>query len=274
MVAGEVFFAFGGHRALSKIIGKPFEKLFCISGSGAGAFILGAVCGLPLGGKYALSLYECGDISKEECERLIGICNNAGVGFVVMGIGFSLWENTSFGWLIYAVQIFSAIIAGALLSSGCKRKEKSISIAPVTQENNDPSFFSVFSSAVASSAINMLKLCGFVVFFGAVCEFMRHGAQALDLPALFSVTLSAFTEITFAAAQAHEFFLTGSYASLHGAKILTFFAIGFSGLSAHMQLSAFASRQEICMRKYYLTKLLCGLICALTGAIILHYFSF
>ncbi len=274
MVLGEIFFALGGHRPLARLFGKPFKRLFGIQGGGAGAFLLGAVCGLPLGAKYAVILYKNSEISKEECELLMGISNNAGMGFAVMGIGYTMWGSTAFGWLLYICQIIGASAAGILLSQNLKTEEKMRCIAPVTVQSTKKSFGSVLSEAVSSSAVNMLKLCGFVVTFGAISAFIEQACNALALPRLFFVTLSSFTEISFAAAKAHQFFLTGSASALHGAKILTFFAVGFAGMSVHAQTSSFAYSEGISMKKYYLAKLLCGLICALTGAVVLHYFDF
>ncbi len=274
MVAGELFFSLGAHKIIGKAVGKPFEKIFGISGAGAGAFLLGAVCGLPLGGKYALTLYKNGEITKDECQILMGLCNNAGMGFVVMGIGYTLWNSRAFGWLLYVCQIFAAIVTGFIFSKQYKDKKKSFCNAPATEKSEKKGFASVFTDSVGTSVINMLKLCGFVVFFGAVSAFLKQGCAAAHLPELFFVTLASFTEITFAAAEARSFFLSNPVLASASAKILTFFSVGFAGMSAHMQTAAFACKEGIRMKKYYTVKLICGIICALTGAIILHYFSF
>lgn len=273
MVASDVFYRLGGHRYIEKAIGKGFEKVFALPKCGAGAFVLGALCGLPLGGKYAISLYENKSISKSECERLMGLCNNVGIGFVVLGIGYGTWKSIAFGQLLYITQLFSATVVGILLAKNERKHIQTASNAPETPNTEGKSFPTVIATAIGESAISVLRLCGFVIFFGVICEFVKHISLALGLPELFCVTFSAFTELTYASEQAHSLLLGDSCTASNSAKLLTFFAVGFAGISAHLQLSLFASKNRLSMRKYYVSKLLCGLLCAFTGAVVLHYFD-
>ena len=52
------------------------------------------------------------------------------------------------------------------------------------------------------------------------------------------------------------------------AYVLTFFAIGFSGLSTHAQVASFAIPNGLSMKCYYKTKALVGLLNALFGVTI------
>lgn len=270
MVMGEILFFLGAAELLGRILGKPFERCFGISGCGVGAFLLGAVCGLPLGGKYALTLYKNGIINKRDCEALMGISTNAGMGFAVMGIGVGIWGSYSFGWLIYLCQIFSSVLTGIIF----RQEKKSPIIAPATVQITKKPFNEVFTEAISSSVVAMLKICGFTVFFGVLNSYISWVCIQIGLPSLFLATILSFTEISKACSSLHTFYCTGASAMLHSARVLTFFSVGFAGLSVHMQLSSFVGDLKISMKKYYLQKLLCGLICSATGAILLHFLSF
>ena len=267
MVAGDLFFSLGAGEMIGKRLGKPFRKLFGISENGVSAFLLGAVCGLPLGAKYALSLYKSGSISRSDCERLMGISTNSGPGFVVAGIGLSLYGSVRLGWILYLCQIGASVISGILL----RGRKGSVIIAPTTHKTRRKPLSVLITEAVSSSVINILKICGFVVFFGVLTEFIVSACAFLSLPALLTATLSAFTELTSACEILHVFSLSNTSLTLHSAHILTFFAVGFSGMCAHLQTASLTDGHSVSMRTYYLTKLLSGIICALLGASALHF---
>jgi hypothetical protein len=239
--------------------------LFGISEAGVGAFLLGAVCGLPLGGRYALTLYSSGSISKEECERLMGLSSNAGVGFVAIGVGKAVWGDLSFGWLLYVTQILSVIIVGTVLF----RPRKTISIAPAALNRVKKPITKSVVEAVSSSAFNMLRVCAFVVIFGLISSFISIVCDFFELPKLFCAIISSITEISYACNFLHTFSLTGS---LYSAKILTFFTITFSGLCAHSQLSSMAIELNVSMKKYYCIRLTAAIFSALLGLFVCKFY--
>lgn len=259
-VIGEIFFSSGAANTLGKAIGKPFKRLFGISEAGVGAFLLGLVCGLPLGGRYALTLYSSGCISKDECERLMGLSSNAGLGFVVAGVG-GIWGNMKLGWLLYLTQIISVTVVGAVLF----RPKICISIAPVIVKTNKTSLSKAIVGAISSGTLNMLRACAFVVIFGVITSFIELACAFFNLPTIFLAVTSAFTEISYACSFLHTFSLTGA---LSGAKALTFFAVTFSGFCAHAQLSSMAVELDVGMKKYYCIRLVSAIFSAVIGSFI------
>ena len=267
MVAGELFFALGAGETVGRLLGKPFSRLFGISENGVSAFLLGAVCGLPLGAKYALSLYKNGEITKSDCEKLMGISTNAGIGFVVVGIGVSIYGSVRLGWLLYLCQIVASSVTGILL----KGDRKTCLTKPVISQKAKNSFPALFADAVASSAVSLIKICGFVIFFGVLSAFTVSASSFFSLPTLIPATVISFTELTAACEILREISLSNSPVIHQSSRILTFFAVGFAGLSVHMQTASFALEHNVGIRKYLLTKLISGVICALLGAAVLHF---
>ena len=87
MVLSELIVAFGAGDMISSVIGRPVGKIFGISGKGSTAFILGAVCGFPIGARTALRLYDSGAISKRDCELLLTFTNNPSGACVIISVG-------------------------------------------------------------------------------------------------------------------------------------------------------------------------------------------
>lgn len=71
---------------IEKIL-KPFsflwKNLFGLSPQGAYAFLIGLLCGYPMGAKLSADLYQYGRISRREAEYLLTFSNNASPAFLI-----------------------------------------------------------------------------------------------------------------------------------------------------------------------------------------------
>lgn len=63
-------------------LGVIWKKLLGLSPQGAYAFLLGMLCGYPMGAKLSFDLYRYGKISRREAEYLLTFCNNASPAFL------------------------------------------------------------------------------------------------------------------------------------------------------------------------------------------------
>ncbi len=268
MVAGEILILSGFGDICAKSVGRAFSRIFGVHGEGAAAFALGCVCGYPVGGKTALSLYGDGKLDRDECEFLCALSNNAGPGFVVAGIGAAIWGNTGFGAALYLTELISAFIAGILLRPLFIKPTVLPHKAGSTEQRKVKArkFSEIFSVSVASGVTSILKVCGFVVIF----EILLTGFFSMlpDFPGkqLFTVVASSIAEITSGAASSGNYALSGTNTAVIFGKLMTFALVGWGGLSAHMQLNAFASEKGMVLKKYYVFKALVAALCVLIGA--------
>ena len=283
MGAGELLILAGFPSLCEKGLGKAFEKIFGINGKGTAAFVIGAFCGFPVGGKAAISLYLSGDLKKEEAEKLIGICNNCGIGFLISGVGAGLWGSISFGVILYLCQLFSAVITGFFLFGIKKEKkthypsEKSYqrhsdfsehtpSPSTLGSPQTDFSLSGAISSAVSSSVTAMLKVIGFVVFFEIILSLLGTFLTTYGASQILTSLVFAFTEITSGTKSLFSLSLLSSPALKALAKILTFTFSAFGGLSVYMQLCAIAIPEGVGTGAYIKTKLMQAFACTLLGA--------
>lgn len=269
MIAGEILVASGFPSAVQVRVGNLFERLFGISGRGAGAFIIGAFCGFPVGAKTAVSLYASGEIGKDDAERLSGICNNAGLGFLVSGVGATLWKSTAFGVTVYLSQLISAVACGILLSAPRKERPASAVSPKEKAPDKDFSLSEAITDAIFSALNSMLKVTALTVFFSlmlsAVTDLLvRVGAGALTLS-----VIRAFTEISTGTVSLRS--LCDAFPSFTAtAKILTFTFSSFGGISVYMQYCAFAVPLRLRTDVYLKTKLLQSLFCTAIGASLVY----
>ncbi len=253
-VAGEVLVSAGFGEFCGKLCGNRFMR-----GRGLSAFLLGAFCGFPIGGKTAISFYENGELERSEAELLCAVCNNAGAGFVIAGIGSAMWKSTSFGVCLYLVQLISAILTAYLLKPLFKRDTNAPRTRNIIEKDDYPhSVSSIISNAVPNAVFTMLRVSGFVVFFELLLSLVSPNAV---LSVLLEITSGVTALLRLSIEPANEFL----------AKAGTFFAVGFGGLSVHMQLASFMGKSGISMYRYTIFKLLQAVLCAVFGAIILRF---
>ena len=261
MVLAEFMVCSGCGELLGKLCERPMRRIFGISGAGACAFIMGALCGFPIGTKTAVSLHQRGEISTEELSRLICFCNIPSSAFLINAVGISLFENRRFGIFLYLICLFSAFITAYVL-------RRSPSFAPMEPHQNivtPPSGISVFTHAVTSAATAILYVCAYVIFFSALVgtlgEFLFSlGAGPTAIAALFGL-----------------FELSGGVAHISSlpdpilSHWLTALFCGWSGLSVHLQILSLCGDIPIRAHRYFLCKLLQGVLCAFLCGVFLYF---
>ena len=237
-------FSVNRHSILSRL----YERLFNISSATLPAVIMGSVCGFPLGIRLAAEQYNRGQINKNELGRICGFANNPSAAFVISGIGAGLFGDVKIGILLYISVIFSAVIV-ALIT---RRKSK---ISCITQDIPRQRYNIVDS--IKSAGASSITVSSYIIFFSALIELIATLSKNRLTCAVFAI----FLEITGAACS----MVSLTEISDITKHFFTAFALGFSGLSVHMQAFSFMP-PELSRRRYLFTKLLQGLICAITMA--------
>ncbi len=225
-------------------IGKTFEKIFKINRCGLYPFMLGILCGFPLGVKCASEIYREGYITKDEAERLIGFSNNTGPAFLVCGIGIGLRGKFYDGILLYAVMVFSSVLCGIIFSFGKKC------------ENHESYKFKTrpfkITESIKNAGTNTLNICSYLTFFACIVGLLRNtiGESFLYL------TLIPFLEVGSSASILSKTKLLSSIGSI----TLTSFAVAFSGFSVHLQALSFISDTDLSTKRYFLMKFVQGIL--------------
>ncbi len=244
------------HVEKISFIRRLFEKLFHINGYAINAFLIGALCGFPMGVKTACDLYKKGIITRDECERLIGFSNYASPAFVIYGIGFTMFNSASVGIILYIIPLFSSLFTAIVFSQ--KKKESS----PLY--NTDLHFKFSFSDSVKSAVFNTLTVCGFIIVFSMILGLIK---TFIKKPYII-ILLAPFLEIGNAAKIISESMLLTE----NSAFLLMLFAISFSGFSVHFQSKSQLFGTDISMRKYYEMKFISALISILFGILYMTFF--
>ena len=214
-------------------------------------FVLGVLCGFPVGARSALLLYQNGQISKTRAEFLCGFTNLASLPFLIGVVGSTLFQDMLFGMRLAALQAVCALVTGVALYFVLHPDCKGLKV----YGSQTPQGVAV---SVASGAHTMLELGGMIVFFGVAADMCRQTVGIGGIPA---VLLQSVLEFSSGCASA------SAYGGEIGALLATM-AVGCSGLCVYAQVAA-VTKGELSMRPYVLGKLmqtaLMGVLAVLTN---------
>lgn len=234
---------------ISSLIGRPIGKLLGIRKEAVYALLLGFVGGFPIGAICVRELYESGALPKKEAEELIGAANNASPAFCIATLGIAMYNNAGFGIRLYLCQLTAALILCCI----CRKKLESDTLTKIT--HTAPPLSDILTESVTQGGLTMLKICSFAVFFAvigdAACRVSVYTAGEYS-----AALCAAFFELTLAGQR------LCAYSGATSAAICAF-AVGWSGLSVHMQTASVLSGSGLSMNHYFKRKLAQGLLSAL-----------
>lgn len=262
-VCANLLVSLGAANLMSNCLGKIMKPVFKVSSAGAMPLILGLISGYPCGAMVTCKMYERGNFSKNEAERLLAFTNNAGPLFIISSLGASLLGSSAIGALIYVSHIAGALICGVALSffgeAGGKDKKKYVTVSGGALE------------AVPDAAKSIITLCGYVVFFSVLLSLMRK----LQITALISNILCFFgTERSCAEMISGGVLEMTSGIFMSGCRNIPCITalVSFGGVSVLLQTFSFAKKNGLSLKYYITGKVLCGGFSAAVSALLLHFF--
>lgn len=238
-VLSSLFIDLGCAHTFGHALAPIMYRLFGVSGAGGTAFLLGMIGGYPVGARTAGALYQSGQCSKEECERLLLFCNNAGPSFILGIAGLGCFGSTRVGAWLYLIHVAAAVIVGLLY------RKNTANTKIETGHFQARSWVDAFINAVRSGAISMVYICGFIVFFLVILRLLTR-FTGIDNGALLGII-----EMTNGILRLDN----DQWGFMAAAGLL-----GWGGLSIHCQTAAVVHTSGLSMKRYYWGKALQALL--------------
>ena len=171
-VLSSLLISCGASGLLSSLLAPLMRPLFGLSGAGAAALALGLCGGYPVGARTCADLISSGEASREEGERLLLFCNNAGPGFLLGICGGAVFSSPRAGAALYLIHVSSALFTGMLLTR-CLPPLRART-APAEKRQARPPFSTALPAAVQGALAGILNVCAFVVFFTVFTRLLLH----------------------------------------------------------------------------------------------------
>lgn len=255
--------------ALGRMLNPVMYPLFRVNGNCAGAFLLGIIGGYPVGARTAISLYETGQCSKSEAERMLSFCNNSGPAFILGVVGAGIFSSSTVGLWLYGAHVLASIFVGILFRSyGDKTKPNPKSTAAAIPHI---SFAEVFTESVKNAFSAVLNISSFVIFFTVIIRLLYLSGIIRLLSVLiagsmgrlgFSQTIAESLLTGLIEMTSGVWSLREAASSLGTKMCMAAFILGWAGLSVHCQVLSFLSSSDLNTRTYFLGKLLHGFFSA------------
>lgn len=268
----------GMSRYLGRLLEPVMAPLFRVNGACGTALALGFVGGYPVGARTAIQLYQSGQCSRTEAERMLAFCNNCGPAFILGVVGTGVFGSGAAGLLLYLAHLLASLLVGILFrfykpSEGPRRGR---SAAPQFQAVR---FSAGFTRSVTGALQSTLNICAFILFFTVLLRILAHSGL---LSALSAALATLFSPLGLSPVWAQRL-ITGLLELSSGVSSLTdggmsgrlsmaAFMLGWAGVSVHCQVIAFFGDSGLSLRTYLAGKALHGFLSALLIAGMTHLF--
>ncbi len=209
---------------------RPIGRLCGIPKGAESLLAVGLLGGYPVGAQCVASAWKNGQLSRENAERMLGFCNNAGPSFL-FGILGLMFEKRWIPWCLWSVHILSAIIVGTLT------KEKCYDTVPL--HNSPISLTNALNNAIRV----MAAVCSWVVLFRIMLTFLSRWVLWL-VPEYWRVLIAGLLELSNGCVQLKVIASTGLR------MIIAALLLAFGGLCVTMQTRSVTTGLSI---KYYLS---------------------
>lgn len=151
-----------------------WAKLFGLSSWGAYAFLLGLLCGYPMGAKLTCDLFHAGKISKKEAHYLLTFCNNASPGFILAYLyGICLEKRTAPEriFLIFLLADGFCMVFFRFIVY------KNNTISPIMQtkkETSTTSFGEIIDVSIMNGFETITRLGGYILLFSILSACISY----------------------------------------------------------------------------------------------------
>lgn len=265
MVISELLVSFGVGERMAKLLKRPMS-LFHVSGTGSSAVILGALCGFPVGARTAVGLYDRGQITKKECEHLLTFSNNPSSAFIISSVGVSLYSDHKLGMILLCVTLTSSLLVGYIMKYHIySKEERTVRRDDIREVTSSCTGIGIFTGAITSSAMAMLNVCAYVIFFASLIGALGNMLSSIGA----GEELRAFLYTIFEMSSG----VSGSSALTNVAEglVMTAFALGWSGISVHCQIVSMCDGRSLDLKPYFISKALQGILCAIAMMLLLLF---
>lgn len=240
----------GVFNALSRIGNKLFTPLFGISGKYIASFFIGILGSAPTGAMAVKNLSGEKESDKEKASALL-LSSVVSFGFIYSVVGISILGSARRGVALFVFQMISIMLTAAFL-----RPKKSNYVKIQLTSMKSEKISTAVASSIRDAAINMLSVCGSVIFFSSL------SGMIVSLPIKENIKLFVCPFLELASGL--------QYISGHFPPDITFImvssAIGWSGLSMIFQ-SLSVSDGKIPSQKYILGRAISAFICPILALI-------
>ena len=141
---------------------RPVGRVLGMPNGSETLLVSGFLGGYPVGAKAVWDAWSEGKIAKEDAERMLSFCSNAGPAFL-FGMAGTMFSTPGSAWVLWGIHIVSALAAGWLFRQ---------------EPNGGAQSGSLQNASVPQAMTNAIRacvqVCGWVIAFRILCSFLER----------------------------------------------------------------------------------------------------
>lgn len=209
-------------------------------------FLFSLLGGYPIGAKLINEAIENKALTAEEGRKMLNFCVNAGPAFIVSAVGNALLGSNKLGYILLASHISASFLICRFLGKNISNADSRQKILPAAEN---------FVAAASDSATAVMGICGFVILFSSVTEYLDYFSLKYD----FLTPLIYISEVTNGVTKTHNIYLIS-------------FLLGFSGISIWCQVMSVSKSVNINIFSFIMYRIIHGLLSLFFTFILLKIF--
>ncbi len=169
----------GSYHIITRILGYIMKPVFHLPREAAYPFIMGILCGFPMGSKITADMVKSGKLSVIDGNVLLTFCNNISPPFIISYMtGYVLGMDNDTGKIIIFIMLAGPVITGIITSrifphiNSLFKSRRSPNISHANPQSDSPLKSAGFSvdRCILSGVQNVIKLGGYIIIFSIICS--------------------------------------------------------------------------------------------------------
>ena len=164
-------------------IPTPLARLYSIPKGSESILLSGYLGGYPVGAQAVSAMYHTGFLRREDAERMLAFCSNAGPAFL-FGMIAPMFPNIRYAWVLWGIHIMSSLLVAITVQGS--------PISPIDHAENT----STSLPEAVSQAVKILSdVCGWVIVFRVFITFLKHWILWV-FPTDLQILITGFLELS------------------------------------------------------------------------------
>ncbi len=247
-VLNEILLEYNLSYYISSLKYNFLSKIFNINKSSISIIILSLLTGHPSNAKYIKDYLDKGLISESEATKLLIITFFPSPVFVITVVGYLLFNNIEIGIFLLLAVYFINFLLGIIIKNKFDIIKNENILLPINNKN----FSVILKNALINSFSTLFLILGNIIIFLLLLNLFN---EYFNFTPIINTIFSILIEITNGIKKAS---ILNTNLAL---KIsLTLFALMFSGLSIHSQVSSILSDYKIDYKSVFTYRIIISII--------------
>lgn len=292
-IVSEILIGLGVVSFIGVLLEPIMRPIFKVPGVGGFVFVMGLASGFPAGAKITSRLYQEGELTKTEAERLASFTNFSNPLFMFGAVAYGFFHQAALGMIFALSHYIGNIIVGLCmrfykpLDTPSAEKPRSSNLVVEAfrklhheRLRNKRPLGKMLGDAVSSSVTTLLMVGGFIILFSVLNQLLT----TINITTMVASALSLFLHVIHLTPGLSQGIVPGLFEITIGAKtvsaiqapliekvMVVCFILGFTGFSIQAQVASILAEVKLSFKPFFVGRLLHGVFSAVASLFLFKF---